>query len=113
LTPRKAALVGNFSRNLEQVNGLVSQMGGLALQGLQLDSINHYISDVQAVSASDVQRFAGTKLNAKESNIIIVGNAKEFLPELQKQFTDIEVIPIGELDLNNANLRKRVSDAKH
>lgn len=113
LAPRKAALVGNFARNLEQVNGLVAQVGGLALQGLPLDSINHYINDVQSVSAGAVQRFAGTKLNAKDSNIIIVGNAREFLPELQKQFTDIEVIPIAELDLNNATLRKRVSGASN
>jgi zinc protease len=106
LTPRKAALIGGFSRNLEEVNGLVSQVVSLALHGLSLDRINHYIKDVEGVGKDDVQRFAGAKLNPRDASIIIVGNAKEFLTELQKQFKDIEVIPLAELDLNNASLRK-------
>lgn len=106
LTPRKAVLIGNFARNLEQVNGLVGQVASLALQGLDLDEINHYINNVQAITAADVQRFASTRLDAKGASVIVVGNAKEFLPELQKQFKDVEVIPIAELDLNSPTLRK-------
>jgi zinc protease len=112
LTPRKATLIGNFARNLEQVNGLVAQVASLALQGLSLDEINHFINNVQSVAASDVQRFAGSKLNAKDASVIVVGNAKEFLPELQKQFKDVEVIPIAELDLNNSSLRKSSAGAR-
>ncbi|HSE16063.1 MAG TPA: pitrilysin family protein [Pyrinomonadaceae bacterium] len=107
LTPRKAVVIGNFSRNLETANGLVGQVGSLALYGLSLDEINRYINNVQAVSTADIQKFAGTRLDAKSSNIIIVGNAKLFLPELQKQYKNVEVIPIGELDLNSALLRKK------
>jgi len=54
-----------------------------------------------------VQKFASTKLDAKTSNIIIVGNAKLFLPALEKQFKNIEVIPVDQLDLNTALLRKK------
>jgi zinc protease len=61
---------------------------------------------VQGVTASDVQRFAGSRLDAKGINIVIVGNASDFLPELRKQFPSIEVIPAAELDLNTARLRK-------
>jgi zinc protease len=107
LTPRKAVLIGNFSRNLETVNGLVGQVGSLALFGLGLDEINRYINNVQSVTTADIQKFAGTRLDAKTSNIIIVGNAKAFLPELQKKFPNVEVIPVGELDLNTALLRKK------
>ena len=107
LTPRKAVLIGNFSRNLETVNGLVSQVAGLALHGLSLDEINRYINNVQAINTADVQKFAGTRLDAKTSNIIIVGNAKAFLPELQKKYPNVEVIPMSELDLNTALLRKK------
>jgi len=107
LTPRKAVVVGNFSRNLETVNGLVGQVGNLALYGLSLDEINRYIGNVQAVSTADVQQFAGTKLDAKTSNIIVVGNAKSFLPALQKEFPNVEVIPVAEMDLNSAQLRKK------
>jgi zinc protease len=107
LTPRKAVLIGNFSRNLETVNGLVSQVASLALHGLSLDEINRYINNVQAIGTADVQKFAGTRLDAKTSNIIVVGNAKLFLPELQKKYPNVEVIPVAELDLNTALLRKK------
>ena len=107
LTPRKAVLIGNFSRNLETVNGLVIQVGTLALFGLGLDEINRYINSVQSISTADIQKFAGTRLEAKTSNLIIVGNAKAFLPELQKKYSHVEVIPVTELDLNTALLRKK------
>jgi zinc protease len=107
LTPRKAVLIGNFSRNLETASGLVGQVGSLALHGLGLDEINRFINNVQAITTADIQKFAGTRLDAKTSNIIIVGNAKAFLPELQKKYPNVEVIPITELDLNTALLRKK------
>ena len=107
LTPRKAVLIGGFSRNLETATGLVNQVASLALHGLSLDEINRYINNVQAITTADIQKFAGTRLDAKTSNIIIVGDAKKFLPELQKKFQDVEVIPVAELDLNSAALRKK------
>ena len=107
LTPRKAVLIGNFSRNLETAGGLVGQVGSLALYGMGLDEINRYINNVQAISTADIQKFAGTRLDAKTANIIIVGNAKAFLPELQKKYPNVEVIPVTELDLNTALLRKK------
>ncbi|HVF22291.1 MAG TPA: pitrilysin family protein [Pyrinomonadaceae bacterium] len=107
LTPRKAVLIGTFSRNLETAGGLVGQIASLALHGLGLDEINRYINSVQAIGTADVQKFAGGRLDAKTSNIIIVGNAKLFLPELQKKYPNVEVIPVAELDLNTALLRKK------
>jgi zinc protease len=107
LTPRKAVLIGNFSRNLETAQGLVNQVASLALYGLSLDEINRYINNVEAIGTTDVQKFAGTRLDAKTANIIIVGNAKLFLPELQKKYPNVEVIPVADLDLNTALLRKK------
>jgi zinc protease len=107
LTPRKAALMGNFARNLETTGGLVAQVGSLALYGLSFDEINSYINNVQAITASDVQKFAGTRLDTKGANIIIVGNARMFLDDLRKRFPNVEVIPEKELDLNSATLRKK------
>jgi len=106
LTPRKAVLIGNFARNLETSSGLVAQVGALALYGISLDEINRYINSVQGVTAADVHRFAGSRLAAQGASIVIVGNAKEFLPELQKQYPSVEVLPVAELDLNSATLRK-------
>lgn len=106
LIPRKAVVTGNFARNLETSGGLVGQISQLALYGLSLDTINSYINDVQAVTASDVQRLAGSRLNSKEAHIIIVGDAKKFLGDLRKQFPGAEIIPAAQLDLNSAALRR-------
>lgn len=107
MTPRKAVVVGNFARNLETAAGLVTQVGSLALYGIGFDEINRYIGNVQTITARDLQRFAGARLGAKETSIVIVGNAKDFLPALRKQYANVEVIPMAELDLNTALLRKK------
>ncbi|MGH9945411.1 MAG: M16 family metallopeptidase, partial [Pyrinomonadaceae bacterium] len=107
LVPRKAVVIGGFGRALETGGGLVNQIASLALYGLSLDEINTYINRVQAVTATDVQRFAGGRLDTKGASIIIVGDAKQFLPALKKQFGEnVEVIPVSELNLNSASLRR-------
>ena len=111
LTPRKAVLIGGFGRSLETTEGLVAQIASLALYGLGLDEINRYIAGVQAVTPADIQKFAGGRLPAAEADIIIVGEAKEFVEPLRKQFGSVEVIPAPELDLNSAALRKPAGGA--
>jgi zinc protease len=111
LTPRKAVLIGGFGRSLETTEGLVTQIANRALYGLSLDEINRYISSVQAVTPAQIRQFAGTSLGAADANIIIVGDSKEFLEPLRKQFKTVEVIPLADLDLNSATLRKSSAGA--
>lgn len=106
LIPRKAVVIGNFARELEQVNGLVDELSFLALLGIPLDDTDHFVTNVQAVAAGDVQKFAASRLNASDASIVVVGNAREFLRALRKQFKVVEVIPVKDLDLNSARLRK-------
>lgn len=106
LTPRKATLIGGFSRSLETTGGLVGQVGTRALYGLPLSDLNTYIDRVQAVTAADVRRFATTHLDPKSANIVIVGDASKFVEALRKQYPKVEVIRATELDLNSAKLRK-------
>jgi zinc protease len=106
LTPRKAVLVGGFARGMETTNGLVGVVGSLAMYGVSFDEINRYVANVQAIKAEDVKGFAASKLGADGTSIIIVGDAKKFLPALQKAFPQVEVIPVAELDLNSASLRR-------
>ena len=107
LEPRKAVVIGNFGRSLETAAGLVQQIGSLALYGISLDEINRYISNVQGITAADVQRFSSNRLDAQGVSTVIVGNAKEFLPELTKMYPNVKVIPVAELDLNSALLKKK------
>jgi zinc protease len=106
LAPRKAALIGDFGRNVETNGGLVSLIGAYALQGVKLDAINHYVEQVDAVAAEDVQRFAAKYLTPATINVVIVGDAKKFLDPLKKRFGTVEVIPLEKLDLNGKDLKK-------
>ncbi len=106
LTTRKASLLGGFARSMETIGGLVSQVSSLAMYGVSLDEINQYVGRVQAIKANDVKAFASTQLNAGSASLIVVGDAKKFLPALQKDFPQVEVIPVAELDLNSASLRR-------
>jgi zinc protease len=109
LTTRKASLNGGFARGLETTGGLVAQVSLLAIYGVSFDQLNQFVASVQAVKAEDVKDFASRHLNIDSTSVIVVGDAKKFLPALQKQFPQVEVIPVGELDLNTASLRRAVS----
>lgn len=106
LTPRKAALIGEFAQSLETTSGIVDAISALALYGLPLTDINRYISGVQAVTSEQVRKFAGSNL-AGPANVVIVGDSKQFIDPLKKQFGEVEVIAAGDLDLNSPTLRVR------
>jgi zinc protease len=106
LMPRKAVVIGGFGRSLETTEGLVGQVASLALYGLGLDEINRYIASVQAVTPAQIQKFAGSRLGSADAHIIIVGDAKEFVEPLRKQFPNVEVIKREDLDLNTGAIRK-------
>ena len=106
LTPRKAAIIGGFAQSLETTSGIVGRISALALYGLPLTDINRYISSVQAVTAEDVRKFASTNLGGDRS-IVIVGDSSKFLEPLQKQFGEVEVIKVADVDLGSATLRVR------
>jgi zinc protease len=107
LTPRKAALIGGFARNMETVEGLTGQVANLALYGLGFDELNRYVNNVQSVTAADVKRFAASRLASQGASIVVVGDAKKFLPALKAKYPNVEVIPISELNFNNAALRQQ------
>ena len=107
LTPRKASLIGGFARGLETIGGLVQQVSSLAVYGINFDQLNQFVNNVQSIKPEDVKQFAAANLATDGTSLIVVGDAKKFLPDLQKQFPQVEVIPAKELDLNSATLRKK------
>jgi zinc protease len=107
LTPRKASLIGGFARGLETNGGLVGQISSLAVYGVSFDQLNQFVTNVQSVKPEDVKKFAAANLATDSTSLIVVGDAKKFLPDLKKQFPDVEVIPVAELNLNSASLRKK------
>lgn len=107
LTPRKAVLIGEFAQSLETTSGIVNRLSALALYGLPLSEINRYISGVQGVTSEQVRKFAASNLGAKNAHVVVVGDAKQFVEPLRKQFGEVEVIPAADLDLGSATLRVR------
>ena len=106
LIPRKATLSGNYARQLETGAGLASTVASLITYALPLSSLNTFLPQVQKVTAPQIERFAAKHLGAADANIIIVGDGRQFLPELKKHFPNVEVIPVDKLDLNKAGLIK-------
>jgi zinc protease len=106
LVSRQAVLTGGFARSLESNNGYVNRVASLITQDLPLSTLNTYISSVNAVTAKDVSAFAEKYLETPTS-LVIVGKAPEFLEGLKKNFPDVRVIPIPELDLNRPELVKK------
>ncbi|MBC8104369.1 MAG: insulinase family protein [Cytophagales bacterium] len=109
LTPRKLALIGDFNRALETGGGLSGQAASLALYGVPLGDLAEYPNRVRAVAAGDIQKFAGSRLAAKDTSVVIVGNARLFLEALKKQFpaSTVEVIPVSRLDFDSPTLIRR------
>ena len=106
LVPRKASLSGNYARGLETGGGLVSAVASLTTFDLPLSTLNTYLPQVQSVTAPEVQQFASDHLGVNDANLVIVGDGRQFLGELKKDFPNVEVIPVDKLDLNNASLVK-------
>jgi zinc protease len=84
-------------------------VSSLALYGVSFDQINQFVTSVEDVKPEEIRKFAAANFNTDSTSLIIVGDAKKFLPALQKQFPQVEVIPVTELDLNSATLRRAVS----
>jgi zinc protease len=106
LTTRKSALSGNYSRHLETVSGLTDSVASLITYDLPLASLNTYLPKVQRVTPAQVKAFTGTRLQASQSSIIIVGDGSKFLTALRQRYPQTEVIPVADLDLNRASLKK-------
>ncbi len=107
LVPRKAAVTGGFGLGLQTNGGLASSLRDLYLYNVSADELNSYMSAANSVSNQEIKKFAADNLGG--GDIIIVGDAKVFMSDLQKRFPNrtIEVIKANALDLNSRTLRKR------
>ncbi|HWA62333.1 MAG TPA: pitrilysin family protein, partial [Caulobacteraceae bacterium] len=97
LTARKSALVGEYGRTLETSEGLAGILGNLALYGIDLNEIKAYTGKVDGVTADQVAAFAREVYDPAQASVIVVGDAKTFLPTLQPALPHLEVIPIDQL----------------
>ncbi|GHH22776.1 peptidase M16 [Sphingomonas glacialis] len=105
LDTRKAVLVGNFGRATETTGGIAGTVGGYVVQGLPLSELGQYTQRVSAVDPAAVQAAAAKLLDPAAASVVVVGDAKLFLPELRKAYPNVEVIGADVLKLDSAALR--------
>jgi zinc protease len=106
LKSRQALLTGNYARSLETDLGFASQIAGLAVYNLPLETLDKFIPAINAVTTKDVTAFA-EKYLVPPSSLVIVGKASAFVNPLKKNFSQTKVIPQANLDLNRADLEKQ------
>lgn len=106
LGPRKLVLTGNFGSALETTGGIAGTVAELYSLGIPPEYLITYMGNVRAVTGNQIRDFA--RGNLRGGDIIIVGDAKIFMNDLKKRFSDtpIEVIKAAELDVSKDNLRK-------
>lgn len=105
LKSRQAVITGGYARNLETNGGFVGKISAMITNDLPLDTLNKFIPAINSVTSADVTAFAAKYFDSPLS-LIIIGKAPDFIEPLKKDFSDVKVISLPELDLNRADLIK-------
>ena len=105
LDTRKAVLVGGFGRAIETTGGVADILGDYIVQDVPLSELARYTGAVEGVDPAAVQRAAATLLDPQAASIVVVGDAKQFLEPLRKEYPNVEVIPASALKLDSAPLK--------
>ena len=107
LSDAQAYLAGSFPLTIETPDDIAAQVLNVVFYDLPVEEIGTFSERVQQVTPADIQRVAQRYVVPDRLSIVLVGNAAEFIPQLRSVgFTEFEVIPIDELDLMSATLRR-------
>jgi zinc protease len=107
LADAQAYLAGSFPLTIETPNDIATQVLNVLFYDLPLDEIGTFRERVQRVTPDDIQRVARMYIRPDRLSIVMVGNAAAFAPQLRAAgFSDFEVIPLDQLDLMSATLKR-------
>ena len=113
LSGAQAYLAGSFPLTIETPNDIATEVLNVLFYDLPVEEIGTFPQRVQAVTPDDILRVARQYVRPDRLSIVLVGNAAGFVSQLkQVGFTDFEVIPIADLDLMSATLRREQSGSK-
>ncbi len=113
LAARKSSLIGDYGRDIATTGGLASELGTLALYGIDLSELQAYPGRIQAVTPAQVQAVARTLLTPQGSSTIVVGDSKLFLAALKAKDPNLDLIPIASFDPETTSLRIPSGGAGH
>ncbi|QAY77218.1 pitrilysin family protein [Sphingosinicella sp. BN140058] len=103
---RIAFLTGNFNRQVETSGGLGGVLANLVQQGLPPEEAALYVSRMERVTPAAASAVAARIAAGQRASLVIVGDSAKFLGKIKAIRPDVEVIPLAELDLDSATLRK-------
>ena len=107
LADAQAYLAGSFPLTIETPNDIATIIINALFYELPLDELPTFRERVLAITPDDIQRVARQYIKPDRLSIVLVGNAQAFVNQLRNVgFTDFEVIPIDQLDLMSATLKK-------
>jgi len=107
LSDAQAYLAGSFPLTIETPNEIATQILNVLFYDLPVEEIGTFRERVQRVTPDDIQRVARQYVRPDRLSIVLVGNASAFVPQLRRVgFSEFEIIPIDELDLMSATLRR-------
>ena len=107
LSDAQAYLAGNFPLTIETPNDIATQVLNVVFYELPVEEIGTFSERVQQVTPDDIERVARQYVRPDRLSIVLVGNAAAIVPQLKRVgFSEFEIIPIEELDLMSATLRR-------
>ncbi len=103
----QAYMSGSFPLELETPDAIALRVLNVVFYGLDLGELATYRERVGAVTVNDIQRVSRKFLTPDLLSIVLVGDASEFIDDLAiAGFTDIERVPVTDLDLSSTGLTR-------
>jgi predicted Zn-dependent peptidase len=111
LADAKAFLAGSFPLRIETPNQIAIQILNALFYELPLKELDTFRNRVNAVGVEDIQRVSRAHLRPDRLSIVMVGNAGAFSDQLRGVgIRNFEVVPLSQLDLFTADLRRPQPD---
>jgi len=108
LADAQAYLTGSFPLTIETPSAIALQVLNAVFYGLDLNDLQTYRERVNAITPDDIQRVAREYLRPDRLSIVLVGDASVFAKQLAGVgFDQFERIPLSDLDLGSADLKRR------
>jgi zinc protease len=112
LADAQAYLTGSFPLTIETPGAIALKVLEAVFYGLDLSELETFRERVNAVTPDDIQRVAQKYLRPDRLSIVLVGDASVFAKQLAGAgFEQFDRIPLAELDLGSATLRRQASPA--
>ena len=107
LSGAQAYMTGSFPLTIETPGAIARQVVNAVFYDLSLDELRTYRQRANAVTPDDIARVSRTYIQPDRLSIVLVGNASKFTDQLNKAgFGKFELIPLAQLDLTAADLKK-------